>query len=160
MQSWRLATKREANISGWDVQSDSRPQGIDDMVGEVKKKMRELIYADFDLVGTQSRVKEVEKLLDLGTNDAVRIVGICGMGGIGKTTLAKVLYDKISQLIDATRFLVNRDKFDISLSLVHGKNILLVLDDDLAIYEVLIPLIQAIKTSLLGEGSRIIINKR
>lgn len=39
---------------------------------------------------------ELEKLLLLDSVNDVRVVGICGMGGIGKTTLATALYNKIS----------------------------------------------------------------
>lgn len=44
------------------------------------------------------------ELLELEAND-VRIVGIHGKDGIGKTTLAKIIYDKISHLFDACSFL-------------------------------------------------------
>ncbi|KAL5055145.1 hypothetical protein RYX36_035827, partial [Vicia faba] len=44
-----------------------------------------------------SPMQELEKLLLLDSVDDVRVVGICGMGGIGKTTLATVSYDRISQ---------------------------------------------------------------
>ena len=45
------------------------------------------------LVGINSRVEKLMSLLAIGSND-VRIIGIWGMGGIGKTTLARVVYDK------------------------------------------------------------------
>jgi hypothetical protein len=49
-----------------------------------------------DLVGMDSSIEELEKHLLLDSIDDVRVVGICGMGGIGKTTLATALYNKIS----------------------------------------------------------------
>ena len=57
-----------------------------------------------DLVGIDSRIQEVEMLLRLEADD-VRMVGIWGMGGIGKTTLAKAIYEKISDKFEGCCFL-------------------------------------------------------
>ncbi|KAD4585169.1 hypothetical protein E3N88_22770 [Mikania micrantha] len=51
---------------------------------------------DEDLVGMRTRHQELELLLDVNSVD-VRMVGIWGVGGSGKTTLATSLYMKISQ---------------------------------------------------------------
>lgn len=59
----------------------------------------------------QPRVEEPEKLLKLSlVEDDFRVLGIWGMGGIGKTTLATVLYDKISCRFDARCFIENLSK--------------------------------------------------
>lgn len=54
----------------------------------------------------ESRVKKLEKLMSLGSDD-VRFIGICGMGGIGKSTLARALCDKISHRFHASCFLAD-----------------------------------------------------
>ncbi|KDO36146.1 hypothetical protein CISIN_1g036788mg, partial [Citrus sinensis] len=47
------------------------------------------------LVEVESRVEEIESLLGAGSKD-VYALGIWGIGGIGKTTIARAIFDKIS----------------------------------------------------------------
>ncbi|KAK3035369.1 hypothetical protein RJ639_033653 [Escallonia herrerae] len=57
-----------------------------------------------ELVGIDSRVDEVKSLLELGSDD-VRFIGIWGMGGIGKTTIANALFDNIGHQFERVIFI-------------------------------------------------------
>ena len=48
-------------------------------------------------VGIDSRVKAIRLLLDT-ESDGVRIVGILGPGGVGKSIIAKAIYNRICYL--------------------------------------------------------------
>ena len=55
-------------------------------------------------VGIDSRVDAIELLLDMNSDD-VRMVGIHGLGGVGKTTIAKAVYNRITNYFESSCFL-------------------------------------------------------
>jgi hypothetical protein len=57
-------------------------------------------------IGIDARVEKMKALLNLGKPD-VSIVGIYGMGGIGKTNLAKAIYNQIYDGFEGSCFLLN-----------------------------------------------------
>ena len=57
-------------------------------------------------VGIRSRVEEMNLYLDIESK-YVRFIGICRMSGMGKTTLAKVVFERIHRKFDACSFLEN-----------------------------------------------------
>ena len=60
-----------------------------------------------ELVGIESRVREMLVDLHLDESSGVHFVGICGMGGIGKTTLALEIYERISDSFEASSYIAD-----------------------------------------------------
>lgn len=78
---------------------------IDIFVKDIWSKLPNTISNENEhLVGMESRIEKVTLLLDV-ESDAVRIVGIWGLGGIGKTTLAKAVLRRMKNRFQAACFL-------------------------------------------------------
>ena len=58
-------------------------------------------------VGVESRVQDIIQLLDIQRSNNVLLLGMWGMGGIGKTTIAKAVYNKIGRNFEGRSFLAN-----------------------------------------------------
>nr|XP_023877376.1 disease resistance protein RPP5-like [Quercus suber] len=110
VQRWRQALSNAANISGWDHKNSCTESEL------IEKIVEEILNFEFiqmpsndatmEPVGINSRIEAVTKLLDIESND-VRMVGITGLGGIGKTTIAKAIYNSFSNRFKAKSFLEN-----------------------------------------------------
>ncbi|XP_061988263.1 disease resistance protein RUN1-like [Rosa rugosa] len=108
---WRAALHEAANLSGFHLSSTTdrrEAEFIRDIVDLVNRLQTDtyLHVANYP-VGIQSRVEEISRSLCVGVDNDVHMVGIWGMGGMGKTTVAKAIYNKFYRSFEATCFLAN-----------------------------------------------------
>ena len=85
---------------------ESETQFIQRIIEEilVTKLNRTQLFVTKHPVGIDSRADAIELLLDMKSND-VRMVGIHGLGGVGKTTVAKAIYNRIANFFELSCFL-------------------------------------------------------
>lgn len=79
---------------------------IETIATDVSNKLNDSTTSnDFDsLVGIETHIMEMESLLSI-ESDEVRMVGIWGPAGIGKTTIARALHRKLSSKFTHTAFI-------------------------------------------------------
>nr|XP_017189520.2 disease resistance-like protein DSC1 isoform X2 [Malus domestica] len=110
VHKWRDALKTAANLSGFNYSNKSGKEAdlIKNVVHHIWTKL--ICESSWDLeglVGIKSRIEQIEELLGIHSPNACITVGIWGMGGIGKTTLAETIFHKLSSKFEASCFLRN-----------------------------------------------------
>ncbi|KAL9679295.1 hypothetical protein QQ045_017153 [Rhodiola kirilowii] len=129
VNNWRLALEQVANLKGMSSEDVDgyEAQFIQDIVNEVRKIVDpRLLYLPPYVVGTDSIVKEISYWLQDGSR-FVELGVIYGLGGIGKTTIAKIAYNNNLDKFDGCSFLAGFKE-----KLMQGNGFLLLLEQLIA----------------------------
>ncbi|XP_015161303.1 TMV resistance protein N-like [Solanum tuberosum] len=110
VQGWRNSLTAATDLKGHDIhdginQSKEIEQIVDHISSKFCRSARFLSYLQ-DVVGINAHLEELKSLLQIKIDD-VRIVGIWGIGGVGKTTIAKAIFDTLSDQFKAACFLAD-----------------------------------------------------
>ncbi|CAI9297044.1 unnamed protein product [Lactuca saligna] len=110
VESWRKALVNASNISGWEpkhIANGHESKGIKQIVAGISQKLDRVTSSENEnLIGMGSRLQALRLELQVGSG-GVRMVGIWGVGGGGKTTLASSIYDEICRQFDGCCFVQN-----------------------------------------------------
>ncbi|ESQ39792.1 hypothetical protein EUTSA_v10001229mg, partial [Eutrema salsugineum] len=112
---WRESLIEVANVLGYHSQNwHNEAKMIEAIANDVLVKLNLTPSKDFeDFVGMEDHIAKMSVLLQLEFEE-VRMVGIWGTSGIGKTSIARVLYSRLSHRFQGSVFI---DKAFVSRSM-------------------------------------------
>ncbi|KAL7257929.1 hypothetical protein ACSBR1_004115 [Camellia fascicularis] len=114
VEKWKAALREAADLAWMNIQNQANGaifrlesrfiQKIVKVVGD--KLSRSILDISPYLIGIHSRARNSEHWLEDEFNN-IGIVAICGISGIGKTTIAKFLYNSNFSRLEGSSFLAN-----------------------------------------------------
>ncbi|KAK3430907.1 hypothetical protein EUGRSUZ_E02588 [Eucalyptus grandis] len=149
VRKWKKALFDAGSLSGWHFNDGDESELIQSIVEKISAFVDQVpLHLAKHLVGIESRVVKLKLMLNANSNDDVVMMGLWGLGGIGKTTLAKALYNDTIRQFEGSCFLANvRETSKGHMGLVTLQKQLL---------KDILPLQQVLEVSNVDEGINII----
>ncbi|XP_028806101.1 TMV resistance protein N-like [Neltuma alba] len=113
VQRWRDALREVADLAGWSSENWYETKLIEIVTENVRSRIVD--HPQFDsndegvddgLVGIDEKIADFDSFL-ANKSEEVQFLGIWGMGGLGKTTLARIVYERIHRNYEVHLFLHN-----------------------------------------------------
>ncbi|XP_056158523.1 disease resistance protein Roq1-like isoform X5 [Syzygium oleosum] len=127
VKRWKKALFNVGSLSGWHLNDGDESKLIQKIVKEISNHLdRKPLHVAKHPVGIDSQVVKLKSMLNLESDDGILMAGLWGLGGTGKTSLAKALYNAIFRQFEGSCFLANvRETSKGSMGLVNLQEILL-----------------------------------
>ncbi|KAG0619290.1 hypothetical protein M758_4G129200 [Ceratodon purpureus] len=108
IEQWRADLEQASKLMGWEhAGAQGRLEG--DLVKEIVEKILHLankpvpLFVGDYVVGTKEVAEDIIQTID--TKKTILMLGLWGMGGIGKSTLARELYNRLRGRFDASCYI-------------------------------------------------------
>ncbi|GJU23137.1 Toll/interleukin-1 receptor domain-containing protein [Tanacetum coccineum] len=109
-EKWRKALNEAGNLAGWESKKTANGDEsklIQIIVDDIFQKIcSSSSGVDGNLVGMETRIEALLSSLELDA-PGVRMIGIWGMGGGGKTTLATTIFNQMCHQFEGSSFVDN-----------------------------------------------------
>ncbi|KAK7370050.1 hypothetical protein VNO80_12104 [Phaseolus coccineus] len=108
VQGWKGALIEATGLSGWDSEvTRGEHTLVKEIVEDILRKLdRYSTSYDQGIIGIEKHIDGIQSLLH-PESPHVRIIGICGMGGIGKTTICDQIYHKLALQFESSSLVLD-----------------------------------------------------
>ncbi|KAI5570217.1 hypothetical protein BDE02_11G012100 [Populus trichocarpa] len=113
VNGWRIALKEVANLAGMDLADGYETQFVQSIVENVSKNLDpKIFYVPIHFIGRDALVQDINSWLQHGSHGPA-IALLYGIGGVGKTAIAKSVFNQNNYKFEGKSFLSNFRSKDI-----------------------------------------------